>query len=178
VTRAAALAALAAAVVAACRSAPQRASCAEPLGGLWRGPDGREWVVLDRGARLEVYPAFADAALPPGADRSPRRAVMGTDAPATPSQVGADPALELEAAPRVLDLTRAGAVVTGTVHRRFQHRGAACDQGLPVRVSACAGATLTIELPEPPAPTAVEPCTFPPTTAPAAQQWTWVARAD
>ena len=47
-------------LLAAChRDRPALTSCAESLGGLWRAPSG-DWMLIDRGARIEGYPQFPD----------------------------------------------------------------------------------------------------------------------
>jgi hypothetical protein len=137
-------------VVAACDRGPAIDSCADSLAGVWRDAEGRDWAIVDDGPGLAIYPSFADAELPPGA-----------------------PA-ELEVAPRVIDLRRAGDQLTGILHRRFMRGATACDPAIPVRVASC-GRTLELELTEPPAPTGFAPCTFPPSPPPTRVRWTWHA---
>jgi hypothetical protein len=99
-------------------------------------------MVLDEGDALEAYALFPDA-----------------DGPA-----------ELIAAPRVIDLVRAGpagsgpahtGALRGTLHRRYMHRADSCDAELPVRVTRCAGDALDIELVDPVPPTRFAPCAWP-----------------
>jgi hypothetical protein len=144
-------AAAACAVLAACDRAPTIDTCTDSLSGQWRDAEGRAWSILDQGARLEAYPAFPDNQLPPGADPT------------------------LEVAPRVIDLQRAGAIITGAVHRRFMTEDKACDPAVRIRVLACRARTLELELAEPPAPTSFTPCTLPATPPPVATRWTWEA---
>jgi len=133
----------------ACDRGPTIDSCADSLAGVWRDDRGRAWAVIDGGPRLEVYPSFADNELPPGAPP------------------------ELEVAPRLLDLQRAGDQVAGVVHRRFMRADHACDAVVRVRVTACRAGTLELELAEPPAPTGFEPCAFPTLAPPPVSRWTW-----
>jgi len=53
----------------ACSTSTPLASCDDDLRGAWRDEaSGVRWMILDRGASLEVYPLFADA-VPAGAPR-------------------------------------------------------------------------------------------------------------
>jgi hypothetical protein len=133
-----------------CENAPELSSCRESISGVWRAADGKRWAVMDLGARPEIYPMFADGALPPGA------------------------APDIVASPRVIDLERAGALVTGTIRRRFMRGKRSCTIEASIPAIACSGRTITIELPsELPAPTAFEPCAYPPIPPPIATTWTW-----
>jgi hypothetical protein len=147
----AAVIALFAAAAAGCDRGPRIDTCTDSLSGQWRDAEGHAWGVIDQGARIEAYPTFTDTAPPPGA------------------------APGLEIAPRVIDFQRAGAIITGVVHRRFMSVGKACDPAIPVRVVACRARTLELELGDPPAPTSFAPCAFPPVPPPAATRWTWEA---
>jgi hypothetical protein len=119
------------------------AACTDDLDGAWRGLDGRRWMILDEGATLEAYPMFPDGV---GSD------VLG--------------------APRVIDLSRAGGALAGTVHRRYEHRADSCDARAPATVLACRDGALELLLADPPPPTAFAPCTWPPATPPHAERWT------
>ena len=53
----------------ACSTSAPLASCDDDLRGAWRDEaSGARWMILDRGASLEVYPLFSDA-VPAGAPR-------------------------------------------------------------------------------------------------------------
>ena len=114
-----------------CQRAPV-ASCADDLGGVWRGPAGR-YQLLDSRARLELYPLFAElpAGLPPG----------------------------VVAAPAVIDLTRAEAALpTGTMTRRYERGARFCRVSTPARLIGCGGARLTLTVIPPPPPVDWERC--------------------
>ncbi len=59
----------AAAMLVACDRRPAVTSCDDDLRGTWVNDTGARWSVLDYGAKLEAFPAFADAV----ADGAPRR---------------------------------------------------------------------------------------------------------
>ena len=130
-----------------CRETPSIATCADSLQGVWRDEQGREWSILDHGPTLEIYPVFADGA-PPG----------------TP--------LDVEVAPRVIDLTRNGYEVKGRLHRRFMRGSKECEPGLPVWIGYCRGNTINLELAEPPVPSNFDPCELPTSPMPAKTGWT------
>jgi hypothetical protein len=90
-------------------------------------------MILDSGPTLEAYPLFPDVAGP----------------------------AELEIAPRVIDLERHAASLTGTVRRRFMRLAARCDAALPVHVTRCAGDAIELVLAEPAPPLGFAPCTWP-----------------
>jgi hypothetical protein len=124
--------------ITACSAREPLASCADDLRGVYRDGDQR-WMVLDHGAALEAYPVFPD----------------GSPAGGRPD--------EPIAAPRVIDLARGAAAgaLAGTLHRRYELGAQACDAGVPVHVTSCAGDTLTLVLADPSAPLGFSPCTWP-----------------
>lgn len=79
-------------------------------------------MVIDSDAGLDVYPAFADTAGAPD----------GTFA-----------------APRVMDLARAGGAFGGVVHRRFERGGQTCDSRAPVTITACRDNALELVVADP-----------------------------
>jgi len=118
-------------------------SCGDDLHGVWRDGSGSQWIVLDLGKTLEAYPLFADGG-------------------ATPH--------DIVAAPRVIDLTRAGGQLTGMVHRRYARGGALCDTHALVYATACREDALELVGADPPAPTSFDPCTVAP-PAPSPDHW-------
>jgi hypothetical protein len=118
-------------------------SCADDLHGVWHDGSGSPWMILDSGRTLEAYPLFADS---------------GATAP------------DVIAAPRVIDLTRAGGQLTGTVHRRYAHGGALCDTHAMIYATACRGDALDLVAADPPLPTSFSPCTSA-QPAPAPDRW-------
>jgi hypothetical protein len=118
-------------------------SCADDLHGVWRDGSGSPWMILDTGRTLEAYPLFADT---------------GATAP------------DVIAAPRVIDLTRAGGQLTGTVHRRYARGGALCDTHAPITATACRGDALDLVAADPSPPTSFSPCTAAP-SAPLPDRW-------
>jgi hypothetical protein len=137
----------AALLVAICGAACGRAhvaTCADDLGGAWTSNDGRRWMILDERATLEVFPIFTDTEAPDG----------------------------VVAAPRVIDLARAGAVLAGTLHRRYERRADACDARVPVHVTACADDRLELVVAEPSPPLQFAPCEWPSPAPAAVLRWT------
>ncbi len=118
------------------------ASCNDELGGVWRDGSGAPWMMLDDDATLEAYPMFADSI---GSD------VLG--------------------APRVIDLTRAGERLDGTVHRRFERRADHCDARAPIHVTACKDDTLEIVIADPAPPIDVAPCRWSVTPPSRVERW-------
>ena len=112
--------------VGACSPTPSPPRCERSIEGLWRSDvavDGEVigYHFLDRGRAIEGYPTFRDvpAKLPPG----------------------------VQAAPAAIDLVRAkGELQGGRWSRRYELAGQRCVVAAPVHVTACAGATLTLEL--------------------------------
>ena len=135
--------------LAACGREPELASCKDSIGGMWRDAQGRRWAVMDHGPRVEAFPDWPDTAPPPGAPP------------------------DLEIAPRAIDLNRTGDQLSGAVHRRFMKGADGCDPAVPIRVRACRGKTLELELADPPAPTSFAPCVMPNIPPPAVTTWTW-----
>jgi hypothetical protein len=115
------------AALASCGREPIR-TCADDLGGRWRG-DAGIYHVLDLRSRVEVYPSFRDlpADLPPG----------------------------VVAAPAVADFTRvAGSeIARGTVTRRYERGTDFCKMQQPATLRRCTADRLTIELTVPSPPT-------------------------
>jgi hypothetical protein len=130
--------------VAACHHAAHVETCSDDLGGAWTGSDGRRWMIIDEKATLEVFPIFTDTA----------------GAPA-----------DVIAAPRVIDLTRTGTLVAGTLHRRYERRADACDAHVPVHVTACKDDQLELVVAEPAAPVTFAPCTWPAPSPAAVARW-------
>lgn len=122
---------LAIACVAACDRKPPIRSCADDLTGEYANGD-QHWMVLDRGASLEVYPLFPDV-----------------------------PAGDLEIAPRMMELDRMGAQVAGQVRRRYMKGSAACIAKAPAHVTACANDALELVVADTAPPLAFSPCTWP-----------------
>jgi hypothetical protein len=131
-----------------CGRDPEIGSCRDSIGGMWRDAQGRRWAVMDHGPRVEAFPDWPDTAPPPGAPT------------------------DLEIAPRVIDLNRVGGELSGAVHRRFMKGADGCDPSVPIRVRACRGKTLELELADPPAPTGFSPCEIPLIAPPMPQTWT------
>lgn len=136
-------------LLAACNRGPELTSCKQSIAGMWRDPHGHRWAVMESHGRIEAYPDWGDSELPPGA------------------------APDLEVAPRVIDLVHAGDAINGTLHRRFGKGADFCDVSIPIRVRACHGSTLEIEIGEPPAPTAFKPCALPAIPPPTVETWTF-----
>jgi hypothetical protein len=64
-------------------------------------------------------------------------------------------------APRVIDLTRVGERLDGTLHRRYERRAQACEAHLPIHVTACKDDRLEVVASEPMPPIGWEPCQWP-----------------
>ena len=135
-------AAAAVALFAACGRAPRLTSCADDLGGVWRGDGSARWVIEDRGATLQVFPLFDDA--PPG---------------------------EIVTAPRWMALRRDGASVGGELRRRFMQRADACEARTDVHVTRCEDNSVSLVLTDPPAPLSFSPCHFPPRPLAHLEHW-------
>jgi hypothetical protein len=114
------------AALAACAPSPAPPPCERSIDGVWQsdGVVDRERIgyhFLERGGAAEGYPTFRDvpADLPPG----------------------------VQAAPAVIDLVRTnGQLVGGRWLRRHELGGQRCTVAAPVRVAACAGDALVLEL--------------------------------
>ena len=133
---------LAAAGAGACDRRAPLASCDDDLRGVYAAGGGR-WMILDGQGTLEAYPLFDDV--------TPQRAAGGPAAE-----------LEIEVAPRVIELHRTPGGVTGEVRRRYMRGSRACVAKLPVRVTACAGEALELVLADPAPPLAWDtPCRWP-----------------
>lgn len=119
------------AVIAACVGAAgcdrrrPLASCEDDLRGVYEAPSGR-WMLLDRRTSLEAYPLFPDVPAAPG----------------------------LEVAPRVLQLSRSGAAITGAARRRYMRGARVCVARAPVRITACRGEGIELVLSDPSPPIA------------------------
>jgi len=72
--------------------------------------------------------------------------------------------------PRVLDLSRDGAGLAGTLQKRYEQRTEQCVAQLPVHVTACKDDTLELVLTEPAPPLAFGECTWP-SNAPHVERW-------
>jgi hypothetical protein len=161
--------------IAACSRRAEIATCDDDLRGLYvvdstDGAGGERWMVLDNGATLEAYPLFHDPESP-----GPSAATNGgASAASAPSRVyrppdqapggGASPRRttgELEVAPRVIDLTRGPAGLTGTLRRRYMERAERCDAQLPVQITRCAGDGLELVIADPAPPLGFSPCVWP-----------------
>jgi hypothetical protein len=141
--------ALALIALAGCSADPDIASCKDSIGGMWRDAQGRRWAVMDHGPRVEAYPDFPDTEPPPGT------------------------ALDIEIAPRSIDLERRGDQLTGAIHRRFMKGQDGCDPAVPIHVRACRGKTLELEWADVPAPATYAPCAMPSIDPPQVTIWTW-----
>ena len=128
--------------IAACSKHAPVATCSDDLHGVWRDGAGARWMVLDNDATLEAYPLFPDS-------------------------VGGD----VVGAPRVIDLTRAGERLDGTVHRRFEHRADRCDARAPIHVTACKDDALEVVIADPAAPIDVAPCRWPVAPPSRVERW-------
>lgn len=130
--------ALALAVLVGCdRPAPVR-DCGDDLGGVWRGPDGR-WQAIDRRRAIELYPIDREptAALPPG----------------------------VVSAPSVIDLTRAGLTLAGSISRRYERGASFCKVATPIAAITCGAGRLTLTIAPPPPPADWSTCEAPPTSS-------------
>lgn len=116
---------------AACDRAPSVRGCDDDLTGVWRGPAGAWQLITTRGGR-ELYPIDREAPL------------------ALPPSV--------IAAPAAIDLPRAGA---GAITRRYERGAQFCRMTGAARLTACGGATLTLELAPPPPPDDWDGCVGP-----------------
>lgn len=110
------------ALCAACDHPPAVRSCDDDLTGVWRGPRGA-WQLITTRAGRELYPI--DRELPAGLPPGVR------------------------AAPAAIDLPRTGA---GAITRRYERGAQFCRMTGAARLTACGGATLTLELAPPPPP--------------------------
>jgi hypothetical protein len=118
--------------LAGCSRATPIGSCDDDLHGVYAGERAERWMVRDHGATLEAYPLFPDAA---GA-----------------TEVG----------PRVIELERgSGAVIGGTLRRRYMQRAELCDARVPVHVTRCTGDALELVLADPAPPLGFAPCAWP-----------------
>ena len=128
--------------IAACSRSAPIASCDDDLRGVYTAGDER-WMILDDGATLEAYPVFPDGAA----------------------------AADLVIAPRVIDLSRSGGALRGTLRRRYMRRAERCDAHVPVEVTRCAGDTLDVVLADPSPPAGFAPCAWPAPAAPRVVHW-------
>jgi hypothetical protein len=64
-------------------------------------------------------------------------------------------------APRVIDLVREGAGLSGTLQKRYEQRTEQCVAHLPVRVTACKDDALELVITEPAPPLSFAECTWP-----------------
>jgi hypothetical protein len=140
--------AIALAAVACSRRAPITA-CDQDLGGIWL--DGsRRWMVLDHPATpdhvstLEIFPTFPDA------DSG---------------------SAHVDAAPRVVDLTRTGARLDGFVGRRYSQGIASCEARLPLHITRCTDDTLELVVTDPAPPISFAPCLWPPRAPSHVEHW-------
>jgi hypothetical protein len=129
------------ACVAACDRKPPIRSCADDLTGEY-GSGDRHWMVLDRGTSLEAYPLFPDV-----------------------------PAGEIEIAPRIMELDRVGAQVSGEVRRRYMKGSAACIAKVPVRVTTCSSDGLELVFAETSPPLSFTPCQWPRPESSRLERW-------
>ena len=135
-------------------------SCDDDLGGVYRpegGDRGARWMVLDRGAKLEVYPLFADADGPPDLVAAPRMIELARPAVGVASGAAGRTGLE------------------GTLRRRYMRRAQRCDARVPVHVTRCAGDTLELVLADAVPPVELAPCTWPAPAPSRLERW---RRAD
>ncbi len=118
----------------ACAGCDRRAtieSCEQDLTGEYEA-DGRHWMVIDQGARLEVFPLFADV-----------------------------PPAEIEVAPRMIEFRRSpDGTLRGDTKRRYMKGSASCVTKLPARIARCAANTLEVVHAETTSPLAFSPCQF------------------
>ena len=71
------------------------------------------------------------------------------------------PAFTDTPAPRVIDLTRQGAGLTGTLQKRYEQHAEQCITHMPVTVTACKDDVLELVITEPAPPLSFGPCTWP-----------------
>jgi hypothetical protein len=136
-------AAIVAAVLCACDRRAAITSCDDDLRGRWRTETGQTWMILDGGDALEIYPLFPDV---PG------------------------DASDLEVAPRVIDLRRTPAGISGELHRRYLRRAAICDAKVPARITAC-GDALDLVFADPAPPVGFAPCAWGRTNPSRRERW-------
>ncbi len=111
-----------------------------PLG---RAAAEQHWMVVDHGARLEVFPLFADV---PGGD--------------------------LEIAPRTIELARTqDGTLRGDTRRRYMKGSASCVAKVPARIARCASDTLEIVHAETAPPLGFAPCQFGRTEPARVERW-------
>jgi hypothetical protein len=128
----------------ACSRRPPITACDQDLAGIWRDGE-RRWMVLDRGQTLEIFPTFPDA------DSG---------------------SAHVDAAPRVIDLTRTGARLDGFVGRRYSQGIAMCDARIPLHITRCTDDTLELVLTDPAPPLSFAPCLWPPRAPSHVEHWT------
>ena len=126
-----------------CSVRPHVHACTDDLTGAWIDGGGHHWMLLDHRGTVEGYPIFADTDVKDG----------------------------VLAAPRVIDLQRAGAGLTGHVTRRFAERGDECDARALVEIATCRDDTLQVLIGEPAAPAALAPCRAGREAAPRIERW-------
>jgi hypothetical protein len=117
--------------IAGCRDRPAVASCNDDLAGMYV-VDGKRWNLADgRPNSYEAYPQFDDATVLPGG---------------------------IVAAPRVMDVSRTEAGLSGVVRRRYMRGSDSCDARQPVRITACADDEVQLVITDPIPPLAFGPC--------------------
>ncbi|HEY4243800.1 MAG TPA: hypothetical protein VGM88_28500 [Kofleriaceae bacterium] len=126
-------------------AACHRGAPCDDLSGIAHDGSGREWMILDGGDALAVYPLFPDA----------------------PAIAG------LEVAPRWIALARDGDHVLGEVARRFGKGATFCEGRAPAHVVGCTRDALEITLADPDPPVSfVPPCAWGTPPPPHAEHWT------
>jgi hypothetical protein len=101
---------------AGCRGGPAVDDCSDSLAGVWVG-DGERFHLLDRGARLEIYPMDHEPAPRSGGVRQ---------------------------SPPAFELARAPSGITGRRYLRREQDGRICHVDLPAELRACADERITL----------------------------------
>lgn len=122
---------------------PRITSCDQDLGGEYSAGD-RRWVVIDHGESLEVYPVSPDV---------------------VPSTI------ELEIAPKWIELWREDGRLQGQANRRYMKAAAICTAHVPVTVARCADNTLDVVHAEPAPPLSFAPCAWGRTEPARVERW-------
>jgi hypothetical protein len=134
------------AVLSGCDRRAVITSCAVDLSGEYEG-DGRRWMLIDHGPRVEAFPLFVDVP------------VAGE--------------LEVEVAPRVIEWRRSSSgALRGDARRRYMKASTSCIAKVPSKITACAADTLEVVHGDTAAPLSFEPCQFGRVEPARVERWT------